>query len=185
MSPDDAAQLLGVQVGASAPDVERAFRVQARSTHPDAGGAEDAFIRLTTARDILLAIVPVMPNLPGSAGPAPRIPAPRPPSRALLFTWIGLLALAIALSTSGSMLPFTAAEPVVRYSLLALGMIGYALTGLRGYLVLGLAAVAATAVSAVLFTTLGALLGLLLMVAPLYGLILIGQVQARRAGRAL
>jgi len=176
MSHDDAAQLLGVDAGASAADVERAFRLKARSSHPDAGGADDAFIRLTAARDILLAVSHAAAVPPVT----PRIPSPRRPSRLLLGTWIGLLALAIALSASGSMLPFTVADPVVRYGLLALGMIGYALTGRRGYLVLGLAAVAATAVSAVLFTTLGALLGLLFMVAPLYGLLLIGQARAPR-----
>ena len=162
MTPDDAAQVLGVEVGASAPDVERAYRVRARSMHPDAGGADDAFIRLTQARGILLA--PQQPVV---------VRGPRRPSRLLFGTWTALLALAIALSASASPLPW--AEPVVRYGVLVVGMLGYALTGRRGYLVLGLVALAATAVVALVFTTLGALVGLLLMVAPVYGLILIGQ----------
>jgi hypothetical protein len=54
-----ALEALGLSADATAADVERAFRVRAKSAHPDAGGSSEAFIALTAARAAaLLAIEP-------------------------------------------------------------------------------------------------------------------------------
>jgi len=173
MTPDEAARILGVEVGSGPEVVQRAYRLLARSSHPDAGGAEDNFIRLTAARDALLAVPPAVPvTAPRSAPPAPR-------SWALFATWTGILALAIFLCAYLAPLPFTIAEPLVRFPLLVVGLLGYALTGRRSLLVLGLVALAATALVGVVFTTLGVLVGLLLMVAAVFGLVTMGQSEAR------
>lgn len=168
MTPAAAAALLGVDIQATAPEVEHAFRVRARQVHPDSGGADDAFIRLTEARDILLQPQEPMPFVVGTR-PVRRRSWP------LFWTWVGLLALAIALSAIMAPQPFTIAEPLVRYPLLVVGLLGYALTGRTGFGVLAVIAIAATALVALLFTTLGALVGLLIMVAAIYGLALIGR----------
>ncbi len=174
MTPDDAARILGVDVGSSPEAVQRAFRRAARSSHPDAGGADDRFIHLTAARDALLA-----------APEPPQLLAPRPAPAArwswpLFATWTALLALAIFLCAYLAPLPLTIAEPLVRFPLLAAGLVGYALSGRRPLLVLGLVMLAATAVMGVLFTTIGALVGLLVMVAAVFGLVTMGQSVARR-----
>ena len=169
MTPAAAAALLGVHVQATAPEVEHAFRVRARQVHPDSGGADDAFIRLTEARDILLQPQEPVPFVFAGTRPV------RQRSWPLFWTWVGLLALAIALSAIMAPQPFTIAEPLVRYPLLVVGLLGYALTGRTGFGVLAVVAIAATALVALLFTTLGALVGLLIMVAAIYGLALIGR----------
>ncbi|MBU1586690.1 MAG: J domain-containing protein [Actinobacteria bacterium] len=171
MTLDEAARILGVEVGASPERVQRAFRVAARSSHPDAGGADARFIELTAARDALLAAPPVVVI---RTAPAARWSWP------LFWTWTALLALAIFLSTYLAPLPFTIVEPLVRFPLLALGLVGYALTGRTPLLVVGLVALGATAVLGVLFATIGVLVGLLLLVAVVFGLVTLGQGVARR-----
>lgn len=175
MTPDEAARLLGVDAGASADQVKVAFRAKARTAHPDAaGGASDAFIRLTQARDILLLAPP-----PPTITYVPAAAVPRRWSWRLFATWVGLLVLGLAVNVSGSDLHLTIAEPIVRSLLVVGGFVGYALTARRLWLVLGLIGIGATAIVALLFTTLGALVGLLLMFAPMYGLLLMGQTAAR------
>lgn len=171
MTLDEAARILGVEVGASRERVQRAFRVAARSSHPDAGGADTRFIELTAARDALLAAPPVVVT---RAAPAARWSWP------LFWTWTALLALAIFLCAYLAPLPLTIAEPLVRYPLLALGLVGYALTGRKPLLVLALVALAVTAAFGVVFTTIGALVGLLLLVPVVFGLVTLGQGVARR-----
>lgn len=176
MTPDDAARLLGLAVGASRDEVKAAFRAKARSAHPDAGGDKDAFIRLTRARDILL-LAPPAPTI--TYVPAAAIPRRR--SWRLFATWVGLLVLGLAVNISGSDLHLTVAEPIIRSILVIVGFVGYALTGRQLWLVLGIIGVGATAIVALLFTTLGALIGLLFMIAPMYGLLLMGQASAKAA----
>lgn len=172
MTPDEAAALLGVSVSAGPEEVAQAFRRRARAVHPDAGGSGEEFIRLAQARDALLAHQP----LPWHVEPVP------PFSWRLWATWIGLLALACLLGASGDWLPLTPAEPIVR-SVVLIGALGaYARTGRRGWLVLSLLALAATLAVSLIFATLGTLVGLLIAVAPVYGLLLMGQ-RAQRLRR--
>ena len=177
MTPDDAARILGVEVGAGRDAVLRAYRVRARSSHPDAGGVGDSFVRLTAARDALLALPVAAPVTVPRPAPAARRSWP------LFAAWTGLLLLAIFLCAYLAPLPFTVAEPLARFPLLVGGLLGYALTGRRPFLVLGLVALAATALVGILFTTLGALVGLLLMVGAVFGLVTMGQAEARSRQR--
>jgi DnaJ-domain-containing protein 1 len=51
----DAAAVLGVPVTATAEEIRRAYRVQARACHPDVpGGSAVAFQAVTHARDLML-----------------------------------------------------------------------------------------------------------------------------------
>jgi len=171
MTPDEAAAVLGVPVNASRAEIDAAYRRAARASHPDLAGEPSAFVRATQARDVLvespvLEYVPVVRALP-------------PLSRPLFITWVALLGFAIAISVGGSAFPLTPFEPLARFGLLAIGAIGYAITGKRIFMTLAIIAIAWTAVTTVLFTTFGALLGMLLLAAPLYGL-LITRARLRR-----
>jgi len=89
----EAAALLGVEPGASAAEVRRAFRERVRTEHPDGlaqkglphvspdGGAQVGDLaRLTEARDVLLAPTGQAPPT-RSAKPAPATTQPRPPEQ--------------------------------------------------------------------------------------------------------
>ncbi len=173
MTPDEAAAILGIEPGAGRPEIDAAYRRAARASHPDLAGESDAFVRATQAREVLLATPVVVVSEPiddRRSGPL---------SRPLLITWIALMAFAIAISVGGSPFPLTPAEPILRFGALAAGSIGYAITGRRGFLMLAVAAIAATALVTILFTTFGSLLGMLLLAAPLYGL-LVTRARLRR-----
>jgi hypothetical protein len=66
---------LGVSQPYDQAAVSRAFRVASRRAHPDAGGDQSAFIRLTEARDLLLA------HLSGKV-PASPLPPTQAPTQA-------------------------------------------------------------------------------------------------------
>jgi hypothetical protein len=180
MTPENAAAILAVSREASAREVEQAFRRAARRLHPDhaPGKASDDFINIVHARDALLATMLVA--TPRSSAPIPVMRLQRI-SRTLFATWAALLALGILVSIAGSSLPLTVFDPLLRFSALAAGTVGFALTGRKGFFVLALVAVAATAISTVVATTLGGLLGMLLLAAPVYGLLSAG-LSRHRAG---
>jgi hypothetical protein len=171
MTPEEAAALLGVRVDATRAEIEFAYRRAARASHPDITGESTAFMRVTEAHDVLLDAQTAAVVEPQRAEPPLSIP--------LLITWVALMGFAIAVSIGASGFPLTPLEPVLRFGLLAVGSIGYAITGKRVYLVLAVIGIAATAVATVLFTSFGSLLGMLLLAAPLYGL-LITRARLRR-----
>lgn len=140
----------------------------------DAALASATFIRVTEARDVLIARAAAA-DLNASTGALRDVR----PSTALTVTWVGLLALGIALSVLAHDFPLTPLEPVIRFGLLAVSAIAFALTGRRLWWVLLWVAIAATALETVLFTTLGSLLGMLLLAAPIYGLSLVGFARRR------
>ncbi|TEX51046.1 MAG: hypothetical protein B7C55_07525 [Actinomycetales bacterium mxb001] len=69
MERAEAAALLGVGVDATPDEVRRAWRLWAREMHPDRGGSRRDFERLSRARALLLAPLPVAPAMPA---PSPR-----------------------------------------------------------------------------------------------------------------
>lgn len=79
MERSEAARILGVEVDADAAQVRRAYRLWARSEHPDAGGDPARFARLTQARRTMLRPRAVTARDPGTP-PAPA----RPPVSAML-----------------------------------------------------------------------------------------------------
>lgn len=183
MTPADAAAHLGVGLDASPREVQAAYRRLARDVHPDrqsgasmrdAAAASATFIRVTQARDVLIAHAAAI-----EASTSMGTLRDARPSTALTLTWVGLLGLGIALSVLAHDFPLTPLEPVIRFSLLAVSAIAFALTGLRRWWVLLWVAIAATALETVLFTTLGSLLGMLLLAAPVYGLSVIGFARRR------
>jgi curved DNA-binding protein CbpA len=52
-STKDYYQVLGVDSGASAVEIDRAFRIEARKRHPDGGGSEEEMKLLNEAHDVL------------------------------------------------------------------------------------------------------------------------------------
>lgn len=192
MDSDAAAALLGVSVDATPVDIERAWRRRSRESHPDRFAGEtgdrraraaDEFIRVTRARDVLLAR-----NPGASVDPRPPMEwvAPRPRWR-LIALWAALALVGIFVATFGEPLPFTVVDPILRYGLLLFALVAFAATGRPLFMVLIVIAIAATALHAVLFTTFGTLLGMFLLAAPAIALVTLGRTLAermRRVGRA-
>jgi len=172
MTPEQAAAVLGVSVDAPRAEFDAAYRRAARALHPDREGAEPtAFIQATEARRVLLELAEA-----DAVAEAPVL-VRRPPSIPLLVTWILLVLFAIAVSIGGSNLPLGPADPIIRFGLMLTGGIGFALTGKRVYFVLAVISIAATALVTILFTTFGALVGMLLLAAPLYGFLVMGRTR--------
>lgn len=191
MTPEQAAIELGVAVDASEREVRAAYRRAARDVHPDrqagasmreAALASATFVRVTDARDVLLARASRRAAAGASAGAAAAstgtLRAARP-STALLITWTALLGVGIGVSVLAHDFPLTPIEPAIRFSLLAVSAVSFALTGAKPWWVLLWVAIIGTAVETVLFTTLGSLLGMLALAAPIYGLSLIGWARRR------
>ena len=170
MTPDRAAEVLGVAVDASHEDVERAFLRKAREAHPDSGGSAAAFREATEARDTLLRVVPYVVidrGGPGRQGPL------------LLAAWVAILLIAAFLSIYGVYHPFGLVEPLVRWAVLIGAALAYGMTGRRGWLVLAIVAIAATALLTILYTSFGGLIALLLVSPAMLGLGLSGISRAR------
>lgn len=140
----------------------------------DAALASATFIRVTEARDLLLALAAAS----SAAASAPSLREARP-STVLTWVWIALLLVGIALSVIAHEFPLTPIEPAIRFALLAVSASAFAWTGRQMWWVLMWIAIAATALETIVFTTLGSLLGMLLMAAPIYGLSVIGFARRR------
>lgn len=187
MSPEDAAAILGVSADASAADIENAYRRRARSTHPDrfvdASRSHDAtreFIRVVDAHDLLVSRLGLA-QTPPVWTPVETV-RPRPRSRLLLGAWAGVTLIAVFVSIYAGAPAWSVWEPVARYGLIFVALMAFALTGRTPWLVTAGLALTATAVITLVATTFGALLGLFLLVAPVYGLVTIGlDVSVRRA----
>ena len=188
MTREEAAAALGVSVDATDAEVQRAFTAGARTSHPDrfsdatpeqSKQAAQEFIRLTTARDVLLHTRPESP-----AGPAFTVQYRyRRISWQELAAWLSVLAVAVFVSIFGADLPFTIAEPLARFGLLTVGLVGFARTGRQGFFVLVVVCIAVTAVLTIAFTTLGALLGMFITAFPVIGLVLAGRTQRATVSR--
>ena len=173
MTPDAAAALLGVALDATDEQVESAYRARARESHPDrASGDATTFMRVTEARDVLL-------GRPLAPAALPGIPISRW-SWPLFWAWIGVIVVAVFVSIFRAPEPLGPVEPVLRYTLLGGSLVAYALTGLRQWFWIAVFAIVWTAGVTLVFTSLGPLVGLLLLVAPFYGLTLLGRTTAAR-----
>ncbi|MDJ0334570.1 DnaJ domain-containing protein [Salinibacterium sp. G-O1] len=185
MSPEDAAAILGVSLDSSAADIENAYRRRARATHPDlrtdASRSQhdtDEFVAVAEAHALLVSRLGITP----ATGAPVEFSRPRPRSRLLVVAWAGVAVFAIFVSIYGGAPSWGVGEPVLRYGLTLVTLLAFAITGRTPWLVIALLALAATAIITVVATTFGALVGLLLLVAPVYGLVTIGRdVAVRRA----
>jgi preprotein translocase subunit Sec63 len=193
MTLEDAAATLGISPDATETEIQRAFTLGARASHPDrftnstperAASAAEEFIRITAARDLLLREVK---RAAASVGPAVFTFTTQVSSRRItwqeLAAWLSVLVVAIFVSIFGANLPFTLAEPLVRFTVLTVGLVGFARTGRQLYFVLIVVCITVTAILTIAFTTFGALLGMLLLAVPTIGLVLAGRAQRANAAR--
>jgi DnaJ domain len=194
MSPEDAAAVLGVSLDASAADIENAYRRRARSTHPDrfvdASRSREAtgeFIGVAEAHDVLVARLGAVSSratpFVGPVSSQMSSPIPGRRSRLLLATWAGVTLVAIFVSIYAGAPAWGVWEPIARYGLVFVALMAFALTGRTPWLVTALLTLAVSAVITLVATTFGALLGLFLLVAPVYGLVTIGREVAIRRDR--
>lgn len=210
MSPERAAEVLGVDVAAEPHIVTAAFAARARRTHPDVdGGSAEAFREAVDARNVLLSggrdgdrsrerregsgatpdgyivfdeNVELDDGSRGGGRPefSPWVIVPTAPSPALIAVGTGLLAIAAFLSIYDVPYPWTIAEPIVRWAVLIASAIAFASTGRRGFLVVMLIAVVATLVINVAITTIGGLLGLFVTMPAIVAINAAGFARRRR-----
>ncbi|MBI5161070.1 MAG: J domain-containing protein [Micrococcales bacterium] len=176
MTPERAAEVLGVSVDASPADVERAFHRRARATHPDVvrdaapdSDAGAAFREALQARDALLRLraAPArvfVDDLDRGGRPIPRVQSVR-----LMAVWAGLIAVAAFLAIVQAAQPLSLAEPLVRWGVLLVSALAYAATGRRVFLVLAIVAELASLTVTVLFASFGGLVALLITLPALLG----------------
>lgn len=170
MTPDRAAELLGVPFDATPADIERAFVRRARETHPDAGGSASAFRETIEARDVLLRLMPA--TMLRTDGPQRQGPL-------LLAAWVAILLIAAFLSIYGVAHPFGLVEPLVRWAVLIGAALAYGVTGRRVWLVIAVIAIAATVVLTITNVSFGGLIAPLLISPAMLGLSLSGISRAR------
>lgn len=213
MSPERAAEVLGVDVDAEPHIVTGAFAARARRTHPDVdGGSADAFREAVEARNVLLGrdrtrdgfrarqeasagapdgyiVFDEDPDGDGSGIRADEFPpwviVPLAPSPALIAVGTGLLLIAAFLSIYDVPYTWTIAEPIARWAILIAAAIAFASTGRRGYLLVMVVCVAVSLVVGVAITTIGGLLGLFVMMPGIVAINAAGFARRRRriAGR--
>jgi len=194
----EAALLLGVSAEGTSTEIERAFKLRARMSHPDrftgasateSRAAAAEFIRVTEARNLLLRLA--AERVGAAGGPStPRIieslvytsdPAPRsfPRRTGATTIWTFLLVVASVFCFIGGTLPLS---PWNLLLLLPLDVcaIAYARTSRRGALVGTLVFGAVNAAVAVMIASFGSLVALEILLAPVIALVVIGQSRLRR-----
>ncbi|RWZ52430.1 hypothetical protein ELQ90_00225 [Labedella phragmitis] len=196
MSPERAAEVLGIDVDASPHEVTNAFAARARRTHPDVeGGSAEAFREAVEARNVLLSRTSAGTTVPdgyivfdeeqpGRPSPADEFPywviVPRAPSPALIAVGGGLLLIAAFLSIYDVPYPWTLAEPITRWVALIAAALAFAVTGRRGFLAVMVVLVIATLVVNVAITTIGGLLGLFITMPAIVAINAAGFAARRR-----
>ena len=205
MTPDQAAEVLGIGRDAGAADIDRAYRRLARELHPDryvgapegdVRAASDRFVDATRARDILLksAAVRERTGAPGAGGEVPGPPAgggphiveypvadpDAPPRPVAPFSWwlFGAWALLLSVGALFSLSADPLWNPIdlwARVTLLVAFALATALTGRRWVWRVTLVLIGVSAVATVIHTSVGGLLGLGMMIIASFGL----AVQAR------
>ncbi|WEO76520.1 hypothetical protein BJQ94_14255 [Cryobacterium sp. SO2] len=93
----------------------------------------------------------------------------------LFWVWVGLYAVAAVIAFIGGPLPYSAADLWLRLLPLGLAAVAFARTGRRGFLAVVVALGAATAVLTILFASFGPLVSMILLGAPVLGLVALGR----------
>lgn len=186
MSPDEAADVLGVRRDADLAEIDRAYRRLARELHPDryvgrpvgeATAASARFVQVARAHEVLVAFAsrPGAPSgrtvveRPPADGAAPRpIPVPRF-SWWLFGTWAFVLAVGAVLSTATGPI-LTPFDLWGRLGLLIAFALATSLTRRRWVWWTTLALLAVSGAAVIASTTVAGLLGLGLMAVASVGL---------------
>jgi hypothetical protein len=188
MTPDEAAEVLGVDRDADQAELDRAYRRLARQLHPDRlSGSPETAVRAASARFIdvarayqVLSDGRAAAAAAGRAGPGPVVvehrsagaprPAPiRPLGLRLFATWTALLVLGAVLSTSAEPV-FTPLDQWGRLALLVAAALTTGLTRRRWAWRATLALLALSGVAVIASTTFASLLGLGLMAVASVGI---------------
>jgi hypothetical protein len=195
MSPETAAAILGIGIDADKTELEKAYRLLARATHPDRFVGADAtataeaaskFAQATQAHAILSDRIAVRANggahirSHSRAGTVTVAATTEsiPMSGSVMAGWIAVLALAVVLSVTGGAAPLGPLEVSIRMALVVYFAISFALTGKRFFFV-GLTALAAiTALLTFFSASFWSLVALMTFLAPVIALALAGRRRA-------
>jgi ABC-type uncharacterized transport system permease subunit len=176
MTPAEAARILGVAPDASKLDVERAYRVRARESHPDRrGGANAEAIAAATAEFARVGEAFAVLSAPRVVMTLASVP---PFSRPVIAGWFAVLALATALLVTGGAAPFGTLELIARVGVLVSCAVGYSVTGRSGFFVIGVAAFVVTAAFTAVAASFGSLLALFVVVPAVIALAVTGRRRA-------
>jgi|GEM_PF-831634 len=196
MSPEIAAAILDVSVDAEKPELEKAYRSVARTTHPDRFVGADAattarasakFARATQAYAILIERASFRAADAASSRAGSRTFAygstaatvrAIPMSRTVMIGWIAVLALAVVLAITGGAAPLGVGEVSLRMALIVFLLISFARTGRRVFFV-GFAPLAVlTAVFTFFAASFWSLVALMIFLAPVIALASAGRRRA-------
>jgi len=196
MSPETAAAILGIGIDADKTELEKAYRVLARETHPDRFVGADAtataqaaskFARATQAHAILSDRIAVRANGAtnlrsqsrtgtGAGTETGRVTVAGaateliPMSRSVMAGWISVLALAVVLSVTGGAAPLGPLEVAIRMAVTVYFAISFALNGKRFFFV-GLTVLAAlTALLTFFAASFWSLVALMIFLVPVIAL---------------
>ena len=193
MTVGEAAQLLGVRLGATPEEIARAFKQRARVSHPDrftgaspqqSAATAAEFIRITEARNLLLRVA--SERISG----APRVTEPLVytsvpqyrgvPRRSWTTTiWTSLLMVASIFCFIGGTLPLSPWNLLLLVPL-DFCVIAYARTSRHAALIGTLVFGAVNAAVAVTIASFGSLVALEILLAPVIALVVIGRNRRRR-----
>ena len=177
MTPESAADLLGVAVDATPAEIEAAFTRRARETHPDrfAGApsaalaqAHEDFIAITDARALLLAMRTDRPPTVERASSAGFWP---------IRIWTVFLIPGAVLGLSGSAVPLP--WMLVLVPLLA-AAVALAVTGQRRWFLATVVLAVGYALLTAAFATFGSLLTLEVLLPPVIAILVLRRGQATR-----
>jgi hypothetical protein len=198
MTSSEAAEILRVSTNASPADIERAYRIRARLSHPDllagappreVAAAAAEFGRITQARELLIHAAERRDSpdsasgdraaAGGAAGGSAAGGDPqgfrRSPAWWVFSAWVILLAFAIAVSFDGGPLPKSWPDLLLRLVPLGVVSVAYAATGRRFLFIVMTVLVVITVALTVLFASFASLLVLELVLAPVIALAVIGR----------
>ena len=194
MTPERAAQVLGIATTASPAEISAAFAHQARLSHPDVdSGDAGRFRDVVEARTLLLsraaeadAAAAAAARAAGETGDGRvyvtrHVDGPRIQGPWLIAGWVAILLVAAFLSIFRASYPLTVAEPLLRWALLIAAAVYFAQTARRPAMVVAILMIVATVAMTVLFATLGGLVGLLVMLPAILGLFTAGIARERMA----
>ncbi len=178
MTPGEASDLLGLPVGSSVEEIDRAYRRLARVHHPDVlagepnadlAGAAERFARIVAARELLSGLARSGPagasvNSAGYAVPLPPLnPIP-------VYLWTTMLVVAALVSFLGGALALQWFDLVLRVLPLGAAAVLYAVSGQRVLFVVVMVLLAISAAVTLAYASFGALLAFGFLVVPAVGL---------------